>query len=145
MALVEPWIEPGRAAQLLGGFQGLPHRFERLSGPMDIHCINDSKATNVGATIAALAGFALDRRLILIAGGDSKDADLAPLGDAMRGRVRLLITLGKDASALNEVASISGVEHHQVATMDEAVSSAFAHACAGDTVLLSPALSLIHI
>ena len=139
MALVEPWIEPQRAAQLLSGFQGLPHRFERLSGPTDIHCINDSKATNVGATMAALAGFALDSRLILIAGGDSKDADLAPLGDAMRGRVRLLITLGKDASALNEVASISGVEHQQVATMDEAVSSAFAHACAGDTVLLSPA------
>ena len=139
MALVEPWIQPRRAAQLLGGFQGLPHRFERLSGPTDIHCINDSKATNVGATMAALAGFALDNRLILIAGGDSKNADLAPLGAAMRGRVRLLITLGKDAAALNEVASISGVEHQQVATMDEAVDSAFAHACAGDTVLLSPA------
>ena len=139
MALVKPWIEPRRAAKLLGGFQGLPHRFEKLSIPTDIQFINDSKATNVGATMAAIAGFGLDNRLILIAGGDSKNADLAPLGDAMRGRVRLLITLGKDASVLNAVASISGVKHQQVATMDEAVSLALAHACAGDTVLLSPA------
>ena len=139
LALVEPWIEPRHAAQLLVGFQGLPHRFESLSGPMDIHCINDSKATNVGATLAALEGFARNETLILIAGGDSKHADLRPLGEAMQGRVRRLVTLGQDAATLNEVASASGVHWQQVATMDDAVSAAFEHAKAGDTVLLSPA------
>ena len=139
LALVEPWIEPRQAAQLLVGFQGLPHRFEFLSGPTDIHCINDSKATNVGATLAALEGFARDESLILIAGGDSKHADLAPLGEAMQGRVQRLVTLGQDAATLNEVASANGVLWQQVTTMDDAVSAAFEHAKAGDTVLLSPA------
>ena len=139
LALVEPWIEPRHAAQLLVGFQGLPHRFESLSGPTGIRCINDSKATNVGATVAALEGFARDGTLILIAGGDSKHADLAPLGEVMRGRAQLLVTLGQDAAALNEAASASGVLWRQVATMEEAVSTAFEHAKAGDTVLLSPA------
>ena len=139
LALVEPWIEPRHAAQLLVGFQGLPHRFESLSGPTGIRCVNDSKATNVGATVAALEGFARDGTLILIAGGDSKHADLAPLGEVMRGRAQLLVTLGQDAAALNEAASASGVLWRQVATMEEAVSTAFEHAKAGDTVLLSPA------
>jgi UDP-N-acetylmuramoylalanine--D-glutamate ligase len=57
----------------------------------------------------------------------------------MRGRAQLLVTLGQDAAALNEAASASGVLWRQVATMEEAVSTAFEHAKAGDTVLLSPA------
>ena len=58
--LSRAWIEPRRAAQSAGWFSGITSPVRKVVGPMDIHCINDSKATNVGATMAALAGFALD-------------------------------------------------------------------------------------
>lgn len=139
MALVQPWIDPEKACRLLSGFTGLPHRFTSVKGPEGIRCINDSKATNVGSTLAALTGFKQDAKLILIAGGDSKDADLKPLGAAMHGRVRLLITLGQDAQKLNTVAEERDIAWRQVNDMDQAVAVALAHAEAGDTVLLSPA------
>lgn len=141
MALVEPWIAPPAAARLLTGFEGLPHRFAAIPSPPLIQCINDSKATNVGATLAALAGFERQEQLILIAGGDSKGADLAPLGPAMQGRVRQLLTLGKNAVQLNDVASDYGVDWRHVDSMDQAVAAALSQAKAGDTVLLSPACS----
>lgn len=141
LALVAPWIAPSPAAQLLSGFSGLPHRFSLVKGPGSIRCINDSKATNVGATLAALAGFPLDKTLILIAGGDSKGADLAPLGVPMRDRVRLLISLGQNAPEINAVAERHDVSWCQVETMAQAVAMAFEHAKPSDTVLLSPACS----
>lgn len=141
MAVVEPWIKPLTAAKLLSGFQGLPHRFASVESPQHVRCINDSKATNVGATLAALAGFERQQRLILIAGGDSKGADLAPLGPAMQGRVRRLLTLGKNAAELNEVAIRYGIDWQHLDTMDQAVAAALDQARPGDTVLLSPACS----
>jgi UDP-N-acetylmuramoylalanine--D-glutamate ligase len=139
MALVQPWIDPEKASRLLSEFTGLPHRFASVRGPEGIGCINDSKATNVGSSLAALTGFKQDAKLILIAGGDSKDANLKPLGAAMRGRVKLLITLGQDAQKLNTVAGEHDIAWRQVNDMDQAVAVALAHAEAGDTVLLSPA------
>lgn len=139
LALVEPWIDPPVAAQLLQGFSGLPHRFAEVRGPAGIRCINDSKATNVGATLAALAGYARDQQVILIAGGDSKGADLEPLGAAMHNRVRLLLTLGANAPDLNAVAECHGVPWQQVGNMDEAVAAALQLGEHGNTVLLSPA------
>ena len=141
MALVEPWIAPPAAARFLTGFEGLPHRYAAIPSPPYIQCINDSKATNVGATLAALAGFERQQRLILIAGGDSKGADLAPLGPAMQGRVRRLLTLGKNAAELNEVALRYGIDWQHLDTMDQAVAAALDQARPGDTVLLSPACS----
>lgn len=141
MALVEPWIKPLAAAKLLSGFEGLPHRFASVASPQHVHCINDSKATNVGATLAALAGFERQQSLILIAGGDSKGADLAPLGPAMQGRVRQLLTLGKNAAELNEVALRYGIDWRHLDSMDQAVAAALDQAQPGDTVLLSPACS----
>ena len=141
MALVEPWIAPPVAARLFTGFEGLPHRFAAVPSPPQIQCINDSKATNVGATLAALAGFERQQKLILIAGGDSKGADLAPLGPAMQGRVRQLLTLGKNAAELNDVATRYGVDWRHLDTMDQAVAAAMDQAESGDTVLLSPACS----
>ena len=139
MALVEPWVDASLAARLLQGFTGLPHRFAEVKGPAGIRCINDSKATNVGATLAALAGYERDQQVILIAGGDSKGADLEPLGDAMHNRVRLLLTLGVNAADLNAVADYHGVPWQQVGSMDEAVAAALQHVEQGNTVLLSPA------
>ena len=139
LALVQPWIAPQQAAGLLKGFLGLPHRFATVAGPDGVCCINDSKATNVGATLAALEGFEPDMRLILIAGGDSKDADLTPLGEAMHGRVKLLLTLGKDSRRLNRIATDYDIAWREVQDMDHAVASALEVAAQGDTVLLSPA------
>jgi UDP-N-acetylmuramoylalanine--D-glutamate ligase len=89
--------------------------------------------------MAALAGFEGDQSLILIAGGDSKGADLTPLGTAMEGRVRALFTLGVDAPRINHIAQQHGVTWRQMDTMDEAVDAAIACARVGDTLLLSPA------
>jgi UDP-N-acetylmuramoylalanine--D-glutamate ligase len=139
LALVKPWIEPSKAVEQLANFAPLPHRFVSVPGPVHLHCIDDSKATNVGATMAALEGFEGNQSLILIAGGDSKDADLTPLGAAMEGRVRVLFTLGVDAPRINHIAQQHGVAWHQVETMDEAVDAAIACARSGDTLLLSPA------
>lgn len=139
LALVKPWIEPSQAVKQLANFAPLPHRFVSVPGPAHLHCIDDSKATNVGATMAALEGFAGNQSLILIAGGDSKGADLTPLGAAMEGRVRALFTLGADATRINHIAQQHGVAWHQVDTMDEAVDAAMACARVGDTLLLSPA------
>jgi UDP-N-acetylmuramoylalanine--D-glutamate ligase len=141
LALVEPWIAPPAAAQLFTGFEGLPHRFAAVPSPAHIRCINDSKATNVGAALAALTGFERQQKVILIAGGDSKGADLTPLGPAMQGRVRQLLTLGKNAAELNDVATQYGIAWRHIETMDQAVAAAMDQAEAGDTVLLSPACS----
>lgn len=139
LALVTPWIEPSLAIKHLTNFSPLPHRFVSVPGPADLHCIDDSKATNVGATLAALEGFERNHSLILIAGGDSKGADLTPLGAAMEGRVRALFTLGVDAQRINDIAQHHGVAWRQVDTMDQAVDAGVACARAGDTLLLSPA------
>lgn len=139
LALVKPWIEPKDAVQGLSDFAPLPHRFASVPGPAGLHCIDDSKATNVDAALAALRGFERNQSLLLIAGGDSKGADLSPLGDAMRGRVKTLYSLGVDAPRVNDIAQRHGVEWHQVESMDRAVALAMGRACAGDTLLLSPA------
>lgn len=139
LALVKPWIEPDQAVKHLANFVPLPHRFVSVPGPARLHCIDDSKATNVGATLAALEGFQRNQSLILIAGGDSKGADLTPLGTAMEGRVRALYTLGVDAPRINDIAQQHGVVWHPVDTMDEAVDTAMVCARPGDTLLLSPA------
>lgn len=139
LALVSPWIPPEQSVEYLQGFAGLPHRFAAVRGPSYLRCINDSKATNVGATLAALAGFARDESLLLIAGGDSKGADLSPLGPAMCGRVRQLYTLGIDAPRLNAVAKGQNIPCCPAQSMDQAVAMAMQEARQGDTLLLSPA------
>ena len=98
--------------------------------------VNDSKGTNVGATIAAVAG--LEGPLVLIAGGEGKGQDFAPLAAAFRDKVRRVILIGKDAPALD--AALAGVcPTERAATLPDAVRAAAAAARPGDTVLLSPA------
>jgi UDP-N-acetylmuramoylalanine--D-glutamate ligase len=122
----------------LRAFRGLPHRTQVISKAGGVSWINDSKATNVGAAIAAVRG--LGDRLVLIAGGDGKGADFAPLATALRARVRGVVLLGKDAPKLAEV--LEGVAPVQVvASMADAVEAAGRIAKPGDTVLLSPACS----
>jgi len=117
-------------------FAGLPHRMQWVAQANGVNYFNDSKGTNVGATVAALAG--LDGPLVLIAGGDGKDADFHPLRSAVRRKVKAVVLIGRDASRLAE--SLRGTTAIFMAQdMKEAVRSAAAIAKSGDTVLLSPA------
>ncbi len=133
-------IDPNAVLQALVSFKGLPHRCEFIADINQVSYINDSKATNVGATLAALQGFASasSPNIILIAGGQSKDADFSPLKNALKKHVRLLILIGRDAPKIEKVMSgIVPMTH--VASIQEAVGVAKDNAQQGNIVLLSPA------
>ena len=124
-------------AQALREFKGLPHRVELVSEVNGVRFYDDSKGTNVGATVAALQGFR--NPVVLIAGGEGKGQDFAPLAPAVKARARAVVLLGRDARAI--AAALEGV-HVPIArasSMEEAVEAAFALASRGDEVLLSPA------
>lgn len=120
-------------------FTGLPHRCERVAEVGGVNWFNDSKGTNVGATLAALNGLSSGRKnIILIAGGDGKGADFSPLGSAIGKYVKSTIVIGRSA---NEIAAIvpDGKSVFYATGMAPAVNTAFRLARPGDTVLLSPA------
>jgi UDP-N-acetylmuramoylalanine--D-glutamate ligase len=117
-------------------FSGLPHRMEWLATVDGVDWINDSKGTNVGATVAAIKG--LNRPVILIAGGVAKDADFSPLRQVLSEHVKTAILIGRDAEKI--AAALSGVVTIiHAADMQEAVLTARASSQTGDLVLLSPA------
>ena len=117
-------------------FAGLSHRSEWIADIGGVRYVDDSKGTNVGATIAAVAGMA--GPLILVAGGEGKGQDFAPLAAALASKVRHTVLIGKDAPALER--ALTGVcATERAASMDEAVAAAARAARPGDTVLLSPA------
>lgn len=117
-------------------FQGLPHRTELVANRDGIRWINDSKGTNVGATVAALNG--MDAPVVLIAGGDGKGADFSELRDVCAARARAVVLIGRDGSRIE--AAIAGRVPTQLATdMQDAVRVARSLAKHGDIVLLSPA------
>lgn len=126
----------GAATAALRDFEGLPHRMVKVAEWRGVSFYNDSKGTNVGATLKALLG--LPGPLIPILGGDCKGADLRPLRDAVRARARAAVLLGRDAPALAELLH-DVVPLHHVASMPEAVRTAAGLARPGDQVLLSPA------
>lgn len=131
-------LELPRAAMLaaLREFPGLPHRTAWVAEVAGVRYVDDSKGTNVGATLAALAGF--DGPLLLIAGGLGKDQDFTPLAAALRGKVRHALLIGRDARALGAaLAGSCAIDY--CATLEAAVALAAQHARSGDTVLLSPA------
>jgi UDP-N-acetylmuramoylalanine--D-glutamate ligase len=122
----------------LRDFPGLPHRAQWIAEAGGVKYINDSKGTNVGATLAAVGG--LPGPLVVIAGGDGKGQDFAPLAAAFRGKVRTAVLLGRDAPVIET--ALAGICHvARVNTMEEAVRAAARAAAPGDTVLLSPACS----
>jgi UDP-N-acetylmuramoylalanine--D-glutamate ligase len=124
-------------------FKGLAHRCEVIETNDGIRWINDSKATNVGATLAAIEGLSATlqgNKLILIAGGDGKGADFSPLTQALTKHVDSLITLGKDGRAIASLRLPSQVDKTSyVDSLSAAVALARTQAKAGDMVLLSPA------
>jgi UDP-N-acetylmuramoylalanine--D-glutamate ligase len=127
-----------RAAMIgvLCEFGGLPHRAQHVRDWRGIRWIDDSKGTNVGATAAAIEGLA--GPLLLIAGGEGKGQDFAPLARACRGKVRQAVLIGRDARLVAEgLADACPVTYAD--SMGAAVAAAAGAARAGDTVLLSPA------
>lgn len=128
-----------RAAQLeaLQRFPGLPHRMQWVAERDGVTWFNDSKATNVGAALAAIAG-APGERLVLIAGGEGKNQDFAPLREALAERGRAAVLIGRDADRI-EYALQGVVPIAHAADMAQAVALASGLAQPGDAVLLAPA------
>jgi len=117
-------------------FPGLPHRTQWVASRNGVTWYDDSKGTNVGATLAALQG--MPGKVVLIAGGLGKGQDFTPLKAAVAAKARAVVVLGQDA-ALIERAVAGAVPVVHAGDMDEAVARAAALAQEGDTVLLSPA------
>lgn len=131
----------GREAMLsaLRNFRGLPHRCEPVGTVQGVKFINDSKGTNVGATLAAVNGLASDRgKLIVMLGGVAKDKDFSALEPALMQHARCVIVYGRDASVLEQ--SLQNIPCLlRAEKMSPAFELAQQHALPGDTVLLSPA------
>jgi len=117
-------------------FDGLPHRAKNINKINNISFYDDSKGTNVGATVAALTG--MREPVVLIAGGDGKGQDFAPLAAAARGRARAVVLIGRDAPRIAAAIGDS-VPLLRAGDMSEAVALAYRSAQPGDAVLLSPA------
>ena len=135
-------------APLLHGlrdYQGEPHRVELVSSVAGVDYVDDSKGTNVGATVAALNGLGVMQggRLVLIAGGEGKGQDFAPLADPLGKYARAVLVIGKDGPAIAAVAEQAGIECFACTSLESAVERAAGVAQTGDAVLLSPACASV--
>ncbi|HQQ61960.1 MAG TPA: UDP-N-acetylmuramoyl-L-alanine--D-glutamate ligase [Pseudomonadales bacterium] len=120
-------------------FAGLPHRCQWVAERKGVRFYNDSKGTNIGATIAAIEGLvdSACRNIVLIAGGDGKGADFSQLAPAVLACVKVLVLIGRDAGLI--ATACQGVQQVIATSMHDAVQKAYANATVGDVVLLSPA------
>ena len=118
-------------------YRGEPHRVEFLRTIGGVDFIDDSKGTNVGATVAALEG--LGQRSVLIAGGVGKGQDFAPLARAVALHARAVVLIGRDAPAIADALASTNVPLVTSESLEAAVHTAMTHAEDGDAVLLSPA------
>jgi UDP-N-acetylmuramoylalanine--D-glutamate ligase len=121
----------------LQDFEAGPHRCRLVAVIHEVEYYDDSKGTNVGATVAALSG--LGKRCVLIAGGVGKGQDFTPLAPAVRRHARAVVLIGRDAPMLRQALGATGVDLLDAASMEEAVQIAAQRAVAGDAVLMSPA------
>lgn len=118
-------------------FRGLPHRMEKVAAFNGVTFYDDSKSTNVGATVAALNG--MKQNVVLIAGGDGKGQDFSHLKQAVGNNARAVVLIGRDAGIIESELKDCGVPLHFAVTMEEAMQKSFLLAQSGDAVLLSPA------
>jgi UDP-N-acetylmuramoylalanine--D-glutamate ligase len=123
--------------EALRNFKGLPHRVEAVAEINGVIYYDDSKGTNVGATVAALNG--LGRRAVVILGGDGKGQDFSPLEPAVAKHARAVVLIGRDAEKIAAVLQSCDVPQFSAADMSEAVRLGAVHALPGDAVLMSPA------
>lgn len=122
-------------------YRGEPHRVELIATVGSVDYVDDSKGTNVGATVAAIEGLGQSEHphLILIAGGDGKGQDFAPLSAAVKHHVRAVMLIGRDGPTIRAALADTGVTLTDCWTLEQAVQRAADIASEGDTVLLSPA------
>lgn len=123
-------------------YRGEPHRVEPVGSIDGVEFYDDSKGTNVGATVAAISGLGADRapaKLILILGGDGKGQDFAPLAEGVARHARAVALIGRDAPQIEAVLANTGVPMQRHDTLDAATAWCLAQAQGGDSVLLSPA------
>jgi UDP-N-acetylmuramoylalanine--D-glutamate ligase len=121
-------------------YAGEPHRVQPIGQVGEVEAFDDSKGTNVGATVAALEGLGADRapaKLVLILGGDGKGQDFTPLTAPLAQHARAVATIGRDAVAIEAV--VQGLPCQRHDSLPAAVAWCFQQAQAGDAVLLSPA------
>ena len=130
-------------ARGLRSFRGLPHRMQRVALRGGVEWLDDSKGTNVGATVAALKGLALNagpsKKVVLILGGEGKGQNFAPLVPAIRDRAKHVLLVGRDAALIEQAIKQAGVPMETCASLESAVVRAATIARPGDAVLLSPA------
>jgi UDP-N-acetylmuramoylalanine--D-glutamate ligase len=129
-------LEKQAMCSALRQFKGLAHRMQRVAQIRGVNWVNDSKATNIGACVAALLGY--EQKVVLIAGGDAKGADMAELTPAIKEKAKSVVLMGKDAELI-ERALDGCVPAYFAADMNEAVQIAARLANSGESVLLSPA------
>ncbi len=129
-------------AQMLHGlreYTGEPHRLASVAVIQDIEYFDDSKGTNVGATVAAINSLGAERKLVVILGGDGKGQDFSPLGDPLKRYARAVVLMGRDAGLLEEALKVYGINTYRANDMAQAVELSTQYAQTGDAVLLSPA------
>ncbi len=128
------------ALRALQAFRGEPHRTQTVATVAGVEYVDDSKGTNVGATVAALEGLAAGgRRIVAILGGDGKGQSFAPLADAVRAAARAVVCIGRDAPQIEHAVRETGVACVRAEDLPAAVRAAAGLAQPGDIVLLSPA------
>jgi UDP-N-acetylmuramoylalanine--D-glutamate ligase len=123
-------------------YRGEPHRVEYLNTIDGVDAYDDSKGTNVGATVAALTGLGADRapaKLVVVLGGDGKGQDFTPLAAPVARHARAVALIGRDAAAIGRVLQDVAVPMQTFATLEDATRWCYTQARSGDAVLLSPA------
>ncbi|RYY96089.1 MAG: UDP-N-acetylmuramoyl-L-alanine--D-glutamate ligase, partial [Comamonadaceae bacterium] len=120
-------------------YRGEAHRVESVAIVDEVEYFDDSKGTNVGATVAALGGLGAERKVAVILGGEGKGQDFTPLAAPVRQYARVAVLIGRDAGLIEVALADTGVELLHADSMAQAVSLAARRAHAGDAVLLSPA------
>lgn len=123
----------------LRDYRGEPHRVAPIGIFNEVEFFDDSKGTNVGATVAALSGLGAERKVVVILGGEGKGQDFAPLVDPVSRYARAVVLIGRDAPLLRAALQATHVPLLAAESMAQAVALANAQAHAGDAVLLSPA------
>ena len=120
-------------------YRGEPHRVEPVGIINEIEYFDDSKGTNVGASVAALNGLGADRKVVVILGGDGKGQDFSPLAAPVARFARAVILIGRDGPLIHAALASTGVPLLKASTMHQAVEQASQQAQPGDAVLMSPA------
>ena len=123
----------------LRDYRGEPHRVESVAVLDDVEYFDDSKGTNVGATVAALVGLGADRKVVVILGGEGKGQDFSPLAEPVMRHARAVVLIGRDAALIRAALRSADLPVVDADSMVHAVNLAAHHAQTGDAVLLSPA------